>query len=229
MNRLLLLLVTGFSAFAIVSATSIKQSKYFEGKIHYRVNYVSLNPKLSEDFLIQQYGDTLIGYFQEDKYAFYQNSKSEWGSLSMIYLLEEGSIYWDYEKHDTIYKYNLLDKEGELIDFQLNNEDSLEIIGHNCKSISMTYHASPKTPYFTTIESKHYFSKDLGLNPEKYKKHNRSYWNKYVDTAKGINLRSEITNNPHFKVIYEAWNIDEKPISNQIFTINQAKFIKTMN
>jgi len=203
-----------------------KDELFFEGEVQYKVEYESMDQRLSKQFLINSYGDTLIGKVKEDKYIMYQNTKVPNGKTKMIYLLNEGIIYIEQSNSDTIYKMRLDEKEGPLIEFKRNKEDKLVILGDECESISIKFTPKKKNAFYKLIEAKYYFNTDYKLNPQKYTNHFTSYWNLFVNEAKSISVRNEIINHPYYKVVYEAFKITPMKISDDEFLIDKNKPIK---
>ncbi len=216
------------SFFILSCSNSIKSKQlpaYFEGEIHYTVKYQSLDGRFSNDFLVKEYGDTLIGKFKEDKYLMKQNTKGKYGSITMIYRLEESFVYYDYLNSDTIFRMDISEKEGELLDFKRNPDDQKNILGRSCESISLSYQPKDKNSGYENISATYHFDPALKLNPEKYKNFNTSYQNLIVKEAKSINLRTKLMNRPYFTVLYEAYKIIPKKIEEKEFSLKNKKVI----
>jgi len=206
---------------------NIPQNQYFEGEVHFKIEYESFNDNLAKELLVKELGSTLIGKVKEDKYLMYQNSSGDLGTTKIIYLLKENTGYVEYEKSDTIWQFNIDEEPGELLEVTKNTNDKKLILGDSCGSVTIRY--IPKQSYVEQISCTYYFNPKYKLNPKFYQNHKDSYWNLFVNESKSISVRNEVMNYPHYKSIYQAQKIIVKNIKETEFNLPKNKIIKQRN
>ncbi|EZH75248.1 hypothetical protein ATO12_00285 [Aquimarina atlantica] len=181
---------------------------------------------LTQEMLKKEIGDTIIGYVRERKYAMTNNAKGDLGAMKMIFLLDENIMYIEYEKSDTI-RMSRIDKiPGELLKMEENNDDVKNVLGDKCSSIRLEYKDSR---YGLETRSTHYFNPKYRLNKEAYQNHKYGYWNLFVDKSGSISVRNEDNLYPIYKSVMEAFSIEEKEVSDELFKISEGKVIKSMD
>jgi hypothetical protein len=200
---------------------------YFEGEIEFKVEVKSLNSQISQDLLENETGNSMIGKIKRNKYMMQQNTNGELGNTKIIFLLDEGIGYLEYEKGDTIYKYSIEENQDSLIDFHVNLDDKKMILGESCPSVNIKYFPKDNYGIIKYIDAKYYFNDKYKLDEEIYSNHEMNFWNKFVNASNGaISVRNEILTYPLYKTIYEVVKITEKDIPETEFEINKSKVIK---
>jgi len=219
-----ILLFTFFIGSIQLTAQENKNS-YFEGEVHFRVSCRSLDSRIPQEYLENEIGDSFIGKVKENKYLMIQNTNGIHGNYKAIMLLDEGIGYEIYEKSDMIYRFSLLENPDELIEVALNEDDSKVILEDTCKSVTIKYKPSGTSDVIEYVEAKYYFNSNYKLSKEKYKNHNYSFWNKFVDKSGSISVRNEILTYPLYETVYQAVEIIEKEIAEEEFEIDVNKII----
>lgn len=214
-------------AFSISTTAQNTDRKYFEGEVYFNVSCKSLDSRFPQEFLERETGNLMVGKVKRNKYLMYQNTSGELGKTKMIFLLEEGIGYIEYEKSDTIIQFSLEENADLLLSIRLNEEDKKAILGDTCKSITIKY--IPKLNYdvIEYVEARYYFNPNFPLDRKMYAKHEMGFWNKFVELGEGgISVRNEILTYPLFNTVYEVTAIVEKEISDDEFEVSKAKVIQ---
>lgn len=215
--------------FFLCSLGIVQSQEYFEGEIYYHIEYDLLNDKLSKNILIQEMGDSIVAYIKSDKFILMHNTKGKLGNKRTIFLLKEGYGYIDFEKSDTIMKFGLSKKSGELIKFSRNYKDKRHILNELCESITIEF-KTIKNDLVQEHRGKYYFSsKKQRLDPKFYKNYKNNYWNLFVQESESISLRNEIEYFPAFKFVQQAYAIVKREIPDSIFQINKNKHVKLIS
>lgn len=203
--------------------------EYFEGEVHFKISVKSLDENLPTAILEQELGNKLIGKVKEKKYLMLQNSSGELGNMKMIYLLEEGIGYIEYENRDTIEQFRIDTPPGELLEVKKNKEPKKEILGKLRESITIRYKPEKYSEYIDEISGTYYYHSDYKLNPAYYKNHKSEYWNLFVNESESISIRNEIVHYPLLEAIYEAEQIIVKEIGEEEFEIDKTRPIKIID
>lgn len=215
--------------FLLYASVVAYSQNYFEGEIYYHVEYDMLNDKLSKNLLVQEMGDSVAAYIKPDKFLLIYNTKGKFGKKKTIFLLKEGYGYIDFEKSDTIVKFNLSEESGELIKFSRNYRDRRQVLNELCESITIEFKPMGESDFVHERRGKYYFSsKNHRLNPKFYENYKNNFWNLFVQESESISIRKEVEYFPVFKLVQEAYAIVKKEIPDSIFEINQNKHIKLM-
>ncbi|MDT0539075.1 hypothetical protein [Croceitalea sp. P059] len=215
-------------AFFILSFLSYSQ-EYFEGKIHYTIEYETINKNIPDGYLETQMGDSFNAFVKEDKYIMVHNGTGELGAMKTIIRLDEGFSYVIYENSDTIYKSPLnLEKNKLLILKKVTNEKK-EVLGEMCDYVSIDYENNDPNSFFKVVRGKHFFNPKYKLNPEKYKNHTSGFWNQFVDLSQSICIRNEHEYEGLFKSVSYATEIKQENIPEAMFLMDSTKIIKQVD
>jgi len=198
---------------------------YFEGVIQYKMTYESLNENIPVAFFETELGVAFTAYVQEDRYAMVHQGIGELGWMKTIIRLDEGYIYTEYEKSDTITKKKFGVEQEILLEFKRNKNNIQHVLGLPCESITLNIKNRDPNEVFEVIEGKYYFNPKYKLNPKHYKNYNDEFWNLYVKEAKAVSLRNEIVAKPYFKAVQEAVKISEEKVTDRLFEPNEEKVI----
>lgn len=199
---------------------------YFEGKIHYKVEYEKINQNIPDGFLETQMGDSFDAFVKEDKYLMIYNTKGELGTIKTLIRLDEGYSYLIAEKSDTIYKSPLDNEKDKLLKLVKITDNKKEILGEMCDFVVLEYETNNPDNFFKISRGKHYYNPKYKLNPEKYKNHISGFWNQYVDAAQAISIRNEHEYEGLFKSVSYATEIEQQSIPDDMFMIDNTKIIK---
>ncbi|GHC59018.1 hypothetical protein [Ulvibacter litoralis] len=209
----------------IITVNNLLAQDYFEGQIDFKIEYESLNENISAKYLEYAIGDSFTAYIQEDRYIMIYNSKTEQGWSKSTIRLDEGYSYTEYEKSDTIYRSKLNSSSDILIEIKKHPNQKKMILGEMCPSITLKYESTdPNTPFKIT-DGTHYYSPKYKLNSEKYKNFTSGFWNLFVNESESVSIRNEHIYTGFFKSISEATKIQEKKISDDLFTLNSDKIL----
>ncbi len=209
-----------------VSCSVLKKgtdSEYFEGIIKYKLTYQSLNPMISDVELSRQLGDELVFYIAEDKYAMVRNTGGHFGTTITTYLLDEGIGFIEYEKSDTLYKFDITRTSEKLIDVSSIITDQATILNRKCHSIEISY--SPQNGMVEEVRTKFYFDPNIKLNQKKYKKHKEGFMDVYAEKTGAISLKNEILNKGFFSSVQEAVTITPQKMEDRQFLPDSEKII----
>ncbi len=214
-----------FYFFLFLFSNAYSQS-YFEGDLYYEISYHIDNDKLSKRDLIRGIGDSLSVYLKEDKFITVHNSKGKLGKRKTIFLLKEGFGYIDYEKSDTILKFDLSKKSGNLMKFIRNEDKKRVVMGNVCKSITIEY-SFKNSKYFKKHFGNYFFSTSkYQLNPIYYKGFRNNFWNLYAEESGAISLRNEIEYFPFYKYTQQVYASIKRKLPDSMFIIDKNKYIK---
>lgn len=198
---------------------------YFEGQIEYKIEYETLNPNISKDYLSREFGDSFTAFVQEDRYAMIYHATGELGWMKIIVRLDEGYSYTEYEKKDTISKTKFGLEKSKLLKFEHNPDDKKKVLGELSESITLEYESLDPDSFITVFKGKYYFNTKYKLNPKLYENYTDGFWNLFVKKSKSISIRNETEFYPYFKTNQEAVTIDKKKIPSNIFEPNTSKVI----
>jgi len=205
---------------------SLGAQEFFEGELHYNIEYESINENIPIEFLEIEMGKSFTAYVKEDRYAMIYHSTGQQGWMKIIVRLDQGYSYTEFEKLDTITKVKFGKGTNELIKFNRNTTDKKKILGEDCESITLEYKSKEKGSPFQEIRGKYYFNPKYRLNPNRYSEYTDGFWNLFVKESASISIRNEITFYPLFKSIQEVTSITEKKIDKGMFEPNKNKEIK---
>lgn len=206
-----------------------KSTKYFEGEVHFTISVKSLDENTPTAIFEQEIGNKMIGKVKEKKYLMLQNSGGELGHMKMIYLLEEGIGYIEYENRDTIEQFRIDTSPGELLEIKRNKQPKKEILGELRESVTIRYKPKMYSEYLDEVSGTYYFHSDYKLNPEYYKNHKSGYWNLFVNESGSISIRNEIVHYPLLEALYEVEQILVKEIDEEEFAIDKTRPIKIID
>lgn len=199
--------------------TSCFAQDYFEGEVHFKTTYQSLHPNLPEELLVQEFGDTLVGYVQEHRYIMQTNLKGSSGQATMLMLMDENLIYVIMEKSDTIFRYPMDRVEEELLTVHKIQDDTKVILGDECPSVMFnTKDTDPKSPFTLSI-GKYYYNPKYKLNKQSYANHYSGHWNAIISETGAICVRNEVRREPLYTSVMEAFAIIPKEVPDELFDV----------
>lgn len=211
---------------ALLFTYSLTGQDFFEGELHYKMEFEALNKNISAEFMAKEYGDSFVAYVKEDRYAMIYNGSGTNGWMKTIVRLDEGYSYTEYEKLDTIVKTKFAPEIDRLVLFERNHKEQKEVMGEICESVTINMLPGEDMPFLKEIKGTHYFSPKYRLNPEKYKDYGSGYWNDYVKESGAISIRNETEYQPFFISTSEAVSIEEKELDDSLFEPNPNKSIR---
>ncbi|PIA79449.1 hypothetical protein BFR04_00960 [Gaetbulibacter sp. 4G1] len=209
----------------LLIASNIYGQEYFEGQLNYKIEYQPLNANIPAEYLAKEFGDSFTAYVREDRYAMIYHAKGELGWMKVIVRLDEGYSYTEFEKADTISKTKFGLEKNKLIELKRNTNDSKEVLGEMCESITLNYEPSNPESFFQSFRGKYYFNPKYKLNANLYQNYTDGFWNLFVKESESISIRNETEFYPLFKAIQEASSIEIKTISLEMFEPNSSKII----
>ncbi|NAS13332.1 hypothetical protein [Poritiphilus flavus] len=198
---------------------------YFEGEVHFKINYEPLMDQISEELLIQEFGDTLIGYVQERRYIMETNTKGEMGRTRLIMMMDENYAYLDGDKSDTIYKYRLDKESAKLLRIEKKESETATVLGDVCPSVELDYETTDPNSYFKQSIGRYYYNPKYRLNKEAYANHESGFWNLYVNEAGAISVLNMVVTWPIYRSIMKAFKIHETKVPDKMFDLNQTQKI----
>ena len=208
-------------ALIIFVSTSAQSQKYFEGEVHFKTEYESFLETIPQELLIQEFGDTLVGYVQERRYIMKSNTKGAIGSQTMIMLMDENLVYLIQEKSDTIFKYPMDKVQEKLLEVHKIKDETITVLGDPCPALILnTKNMNQESP-FTVSLGKYYYNPKYKLNKDAYKNHKSGHWDSFVNESGAISVRNEVRHEPLYKSVMEAFLILPKEIPDELFDINR--------
>ena len=198
-----------------------KSQEYFEGEVHFKTTYESLLQNVPKELLIQEFGDTLIGYVQENRYIMKSNTSGDSGEQTLLMLMDENSIYFVQEKSDTIYRYPIDKGTEELLDVHKIKDETKVILGDVCPAVVLNTKNNDSESPFTVSLGRYYYNPKYKLNKEAYRNHKSGHWNAFVNESGAISVRNEVRHEPIYKSVMEAFKIIPKKIPDELFDINR--------
>ncbi len=209
----------------LVSISGFSQD-FFEGQIHYKIEYETINKGIPDGFLEVQMGDSFDAFIKEDKYIMVYNAKGELGAMKTIVRLDEGFSYLIYEQSDTIYKSRLDSRKNKLLALRRVNNEKKEVLGELCEYVILDYETNEPNTFFKIVRGKHFFNPKYALNAEKYRNYTSGFWNLYVNESQAISIRNEHEYEGLYKSVSFATVIEEKKIPDELFLMDNDKIIK---
>ncbi|RKN80753.1 hypothetical protein [Ulvibacterium marinum] len=213
--------------FLLFSSRALYSQKYFEGQIEFKIEYDSYTPHLPVEYLKKEFGDSFTAHIKEDKYVIIYNSSAEYGWSKEIVRLDEGYIYLEFEKKDTIVKTPLVENNSTLLEIRKNKKDKRRVLGKKCAYVVLKYETTHPDYPPLIIQGMHYYSTKYKLNPKMYKDYNSGFWNRYVQLAKAISIRNENTYEGLYKSISEATSIKKSIVPDEVFELSPKKLVIT--
>jgi len=195
--------------------------EYFEGEVHFKISYDSFIDQLPEALLIQEFGDTLVGYVQENRYIMTSNTKGTAGEQKLIMLMDENLVYVVSEKSDTIYRSPINKEEDELIEVHKVKDETKVVLGDICPAVILnSKNTDPENP-FTVKLGKYFYNPKFKLNKAAYANHKSGHWNSFVNETGAISVRNEVRHEPLYKSVMVAFQILPKKIPDALFDITK--------
>lgn len=218
-----------FILLVLATYLNAQSQEYFEGEVHFKTKYEPLLENISEELLVREFGDTLIGYVQENRYIMESNTSGASGGQTLLMLMDENLIYFIQEKSDTIFAYPIDKSEDELLDIHKIKNETKTILGDVCPALILnTKSKNPQSPFTVTL-GRYYYNPKYKLNKKAYQNHNSGHWNSFVNESGAISVRNEVRREPIYKSVMEAFLILPKEIPNELFDItNYDKIIVTL-
>lgn len=211
--------------FLFIFISNIYGQDYFEGELKYKIEYKSLSPSISTNFLETEFGNSFSAYVKEDRYAMIYHAKGKQGWMKIIVRLDKGYSYTEFEKSDTITKSKFGNEKDKLLEIKRNSDNKKEILGEYCESITIKYEPTDPKSFFQSFKGRYYFNPKYRLNSKLYKNYTDGFWNLFVQESESISIRNEAEFFPLFKSIAEAISIEQKEISFEMFEPNTSKMI----
>ncbi|WP_430427346.1 hypothetical protein [Maribacter litoralis] len=197
-----------------------QSQEYFEGEVHFKTKYEPLIENVPEELLVQEFGDTLIGYVQEKRYLMKSNTSGATGDQTLIMMMDENLIYYVQEKSDTIFRYPINKVEEELLDIHKIQDETKIVLGDVCPAVILNTKNNDSESPFTVSLGKYYYNPKYKLNKKAYENHKSGHWNLFVNESGAISVRNEVRHEPIYKSIMEAFLILPKEIPDVLFDIN---------
>lgn len=205
----------------LTTSLNIQSQEYFEGEVHFKTTYETLVESVPNELLIKEFGDSLVGYVQENRYIMKSNTRGASGEQTFLMLMDQNLVYFVQEKSDTIYRYPINQVKEELLEVHKIKDETKIILGDACPAIVLnTKNVDPKNPFTVTL-GKYYYNPKYKLNKEAYKNHKSGHWNAFVNESGAISVRNEVRHEPIYKSVMEAYLILPKEIPDELFNIDR--------
>jgi len=203
---------------------------YFEGAIHFELNYKIKDNRIDKNDLIREMGDSITAFIKEDKFILLNNSKGRLGKRKTIFHLKQGVCYVDYENLDTIMKYDLNKTLGKLLRFKRDQKNTTYVLGKLCESIFIEQGINISNSSSKKKSSKYFFNKgELKLNPKYYDKYKINFYDLYASQSGSIPLRIDVEYSSLYSYSQEAYAIIKHEYPDSTFAIDSSKIIRKSN
>ncbi|WP_298501916.1 hypothetical protein [uncultured Maribacter sp.] len=212
-------------ALLLLFTATVSGQDFFEGELHYKIEYESLNKNITTSILETQFGTSFSAYVKEDRYAMIYHAEGELGYMKIIVRLDEGYSYTEFEKRDTITKTKFGTKNNKLLDFKRNTGNKKEVLGELCESVTLNYETEDSESFFKIHKGTYYFNPKYKLNASLYKNYSDGFWNLFVKESNAISIRNETEFMNLFKSVSTAVSIEEKELPLDFFIPNPLKII----
>ncbi len=215
-----------FALFPLLGLWSFVGNVYaqadFEGVVHYRISIEALDDKVKEYDLMQFYGDKAQFSFKKGNYKWdFEQSTIE----SQTYNHKENKVYDKFFKNDTLYWTNAADEiEDILQENPIKTDTKVKILGKPCQLLTVN------TKFIKTGEKRgrmYFFASGYKVSPALLAKHRFNNMNYIYDKMKAVPLQI-IVLHKSYRIIYEAYKIDFKPLKDEIFSIPKKAKVKKM-
>ncbi len=198
----------------IIALTSLTDKKYFEGVITYSVETNILKETNYSDYLKERYGTSMKFYWGKNGNLLRKTFGNNLGLDYSLYIHEENTFYVKYKGIDTLYYYNALTQDNELL--EMKESKSEPILNQKCNKIELKLKNKYNGKEFI---SEYHYSKNSKINYKLYQNVNDGF----------ANVIYKITESPYLKLklifdeiimTYSAEKIEEKEIPENIFKID---------
>lgn len=185
-------------------------TEYFEGKITYVNTFTSFTKQTPKE-LVSIYGDTILVSYKDGNYKQQYNSSAIDGIRELIYNKENNEVYMKIGESDTFQSFNATTSGGRKLynHFLRTNQDT--ILELACDAV--IFESAYETPARSfNITSEFFFHPSLRINPEDWKQHRFSYFDKFAALSESFYLKYTYTDHEAFSYIQEAINIKKETI-----------------
>jgi hypothetical protein len=179
--------------------------KSFEGVITYSISAISLNKSVSDSEVQNIYGYEMKTYYKE---GFTKIEKSN-GNVWEVYDSKENKQYVRFRNSNKVEVFDGADETRSLPSIKDEPSD-LIVLGHKTRLLTIQYEDGNV--------SKYWYSSDIYVEPEQFKKLKFAFLNKYWEKAQSPYLKHERISDVS-KVVYFATNVQEQAVSNEKFRV----------
>jgi len=180
-------------------------AQYFEGKITYKVAYISRTAGLTNDQFASLMGDTQEYFIKGSHYKSVFNGKlMQWG----LYVPADLKMYTKMANSETILWNDVGLNTDEVLKAELNKNKEI-VLGYPCDELILTCKSGVQ---------KFYFHSSLGVDPALFVQHKYGNWYDYVSRAKALHLKSVIET-PQFVMESIATDVKPMKLDDGLFTL----------
>ena len=179
--------------------------KSFEGVITYSISAISLNEGVADSEVQKIYGYEMNTYYKE---GFTKIEKSN-GNVWEVYDSKKNKQYVRFRNSNKVEVFDGADETRPLPCIKDEPSD-LIVLGHKTRLLTIQYEDGNV--------SKYWYSSDIYVEPEQFKKLKFAFLNKYWEKAQSPYLKHERISDVS-KVIYFATNVQEQAVSNEKFRV----------
>ncbi|MBA6378972.1 MULTISPECIES: hypothetical protein [unclassified Colwellia] len=179
--------------------------KSFEGVITYSISAISLNKSVSDSEVQNIYGYEMKTYYKEGFTKIEKSNDNVWE----VYISKENKQYVRFRNSNKVETFDGSDETRTLASIKIKSSD-LTILGYKTQLLTIQYQDGSI--------SKYWYSSDIYVEPEQFKKLKFAFLNKYWEKAQSPYLKHERISDVS-KVVYLATNVKEQAISNEKFRV----------
>ncbi len=202
----------------IFNLLSCSPDKSFEGKVIYINSFTPLNKNITEDYLKDRYGDTVIISIKDAYYKHYYNSKNKDGIKCLTYDPIKNRAYIEYNGVDTLIWYNCNSTPRKL--FNIKEDTIVEnILNYQCNKITFES-AFQRDNINYNISTSFLYNKSHYIDPSLYADHGEGFLNLYFKRAEAIYLEYIYTEHEAFERRQRAVQIIHKELEMSEFYID---------
>ena len=197
-----------------ITFTSLTKKKYFEGIITYNVETRILKESNYSDYLKERYGTSMKFYWGKNGNLLRKTYGNNFGLDYSLYVQEENTFYVKYKGIDTLYYYNALTQDNELLEIKESKSES--ILNQKCKKLELKLKSKINDKEFV---SEYFYSKNPKINYKLYQNINDGFANIIYKKTKSPYLKLKMIFDKII-ITYTAQKIEEKVIDESIFKID---------
>lgn len=198
----------------IMVLTSLTEKKYFEGVITYGVETNILKESNYSDYLKERYGTSMKFYWGKNGNLLRKTFGNSLGLDYSLYIQKENTFYVKYKSIDTLYYYNALTQDNELLEMKESKSDS--ILNQKCNKIELKLKNKYNGKEFT---SEYHYSKNPKINYKLYQNVNDGFANVIYKATESPYLKLKLIFD-EITMTYTAEKIEEKEIPKNIFKVD---------
>lgn len=203
---------------------------YFEGELHFDLEFESYSDEYSIESLQTKYGIKMIQLIKHEEYLINYSFPDDLSNLKILFDLKNQLGLTEIKNHDTILQFELNKNQDELIFTKLDTTDQVNINGEQCNSVIIRYNSKSTSEDIDYIQAKYYYNSNYKINQEIFKNQNFNFLNLYYQLSNGsLILGDEVVYYPKYKIKHNLRKIKQRKIVDKELTLTKSKQIKKIS